>query len=331
MIASRGEEQRAVKEDIVRFVLEKGWLSRVDSVSFLAAGEYNENYLIEAADGRYVFRINRGSQLGLDRQIAYEFQVLKNLESSGVTPRPFYCEAEPGSPGKGVLLMEFIPGAPLDYRRDLDKAAEIFARVHALGTGEGLIVQGDPVRDIAAESHGLLNRYPDHPMREKKDRLLSYHREVLDLANRTGGLFAEENLCIVNTEVNSNNFIVDGERASLVDWEKAVVSYRYQDLGHFLVPTTTLWKSDYTFDGESRERFLRSYHRVSGIVDRGFHIDFDDLSLRTSILEKTILLRALSWCFMAYYEYTMQPRELKNEDTFRRMESYLQDMECFLS
>jgi aminoglycoside phosphotransferase (APT) family kinase protein len=326
-------------EDRIRGFLEtKNWLADVESVDFLAAGEYNENYLISTGKSRYVFRINHGSQLGLTRQIEYEFGVLKCLQDSTVTPRPFACDTGRDAPGRGVLLMEYVPGDPLDYRRDVEIAAEIFARVHSVEGGEGLIVQSAPVRDIASESLGLLRRYPDHPMRAERERLLTYREEIMTLAEKTRGVFGEEPLCIVNTEVNSKNFIIGKDRgisrrkdrSCLVDWEKAVLSYRYQDLGHFLVPTSTLWKSDYTFDPDSREHFLRRYHGYCRQVDHPLDIDVEELSYRTSILERTILLRAMSWCYMAYYEYTMRPRELKDDFTFQRIQMYLRELECFL-
>lgn len=48
---------------------ESCWLWDVSGVSFLAAGEYNENFPVEAAYGNFVLRINHGGQLGLDDQI----------------------------------------------------------------------------------------------------------------------------------------------------------------------------------------------------------------------------------------------------------------------
>jgi hypothetical protein len=133
-------------------------------------------------------------------------------------------------------------------------------------------------------------------------------------------------MCIVNTEVNSKNFIVDGDAAYLVDWEKAVISQRYQDLGHFVVPTTTLWKSDFSFDRQSRKKFLELYADLAGL-----ECSFDEISYKTGLLEKTILLRALSWCYMAYYEYTRSERELTDSATFERISQYLREVECFLS
>jgi aminoglycoside phosphotransferase (APT) family kinase protein len=314
------------EENIRRFLLDRSWVADVEEVDFLAAGEYNENYRVRAGGRTYVFRINHGSQLGLGNQIEYEYRVLKSLEDSGVTPRPFNYELGSGLGGRGVLLMEYFEGVPLDYERDCEKAARIFASVHRQPLSDELIVQARPVYDIAGESLGLINRFADHPLTEVRGRLLRYHEEVVELGRRTEGLFRDEPLCIVNTEVNSRNFIVDGEEGHLVDWEKAVISSRYQDLGHFVVPTTTLWKSDFRFDRDSRLRFLQVYADLAGTG-----LGLEEVSYRTEVLEKTILLRAMSWCFMAYYEYTRSDRTLTNNETFDRIQMYLRDIECFLN
>jgi aminoglycoside phosphotransferase (APT) family kinase protein len=310
-----------------RFLERRGWVEGLSSVEFLAAGEYNENFLVRGAGGDFVLRVNHDSQLGLEDQIGYEFRALRAVAPSGVTPEPLFCDPRADGLGRGVLLMRFIPGDTFIYPRDRDKAAAVFAAVHALPPGEGLIVQRDPVQDIARESYGLLTRYPDHPLRKHRERLLAYHERIVELGEKSRGVFAEERLCIVNTEVNSGNFLVDPSdgRAFLVDWEKAVVSYRYQDLGHFLVPTTTLWKSDYVYSAEEKLRFLATYRKLLSL-----EVELKELYERTRLLERTILLRALSWCYMAYFEYTGKERSLKNRDTFEKIRSYLNDVDCFL-
>ncbi len=313
------------QEAIRNYCLHAGWMRFPGAVSFLAAGEYNENWLVETGQGLRVFRINHGSQLGLgDGQIAYEHRVLELVRDSGVTPLPYGVDphpqaVEPALPG-GVLLMEYIPGVALDYTRDAGKAARIFAAVHSLpvpcdsGTQKnpgphdhadpcGLVVQADPVGDIVRECEGLLARFPDHPRQEVLARLLRYRDEVARMGEESRPLFAGEPLCIVNTEVNSGNFLISEQRAALVDWEKAVLSCRHQDLGHFLAATTTLWKTDYVFDAQARAGFLREYchalHEAGAAVP-----PWDMLDEQTRVLERTILLRGLSWCYMAWYEYT---------------------------
>ncbi|MGD8388715.1 MAG: aminoglycoside phosphotransferase family protein [Desulfobacteraceae bacterium] len=313
-------------EKITRFLKARNWVDDVEAVSFLAAGEYNENYLVTSGKSRFVLRINHGSQLGLgEQQIAYEYRVLQALEESGVTPRPFACDPESASLGGGVLLMEYLPGRALRYDRDLDRAASIFARVHTTPVPEGLVVQPDPVMDIARECRGLIERYPNHPLRRERDQIRSYFESVQQLAKETWTLFEEETLCLVNTEVNSGNFLISDEGAFLVDWEKAVVSCRYQDLGHFLVPTTTLWKSETVLSPENKTRFLDLY-RQEACLD----LDMDELTEKARVLEKTILLRALSWCFMAYYEYTQTDRPIRNPDTFAKITQYMADIPWIL-
>ncbi len=314
------------RKQIQQFLSDTGWVSPPLSVTFLAAGEYNANYLVASEDGRSVLRINHGSQLGLgDDQIAYEFKVLTALADSGVTPKPLACHPRPDPLGGGALLMEFIPGRPLDYRHDLEKAARIFARVHTVPVPDSLIVQADPVAAIADESFGLLHRFADHPLKKEQDQILSYFNTVQDLAAETRPLFAAEPLCLVNTEVNSGNFLISPDRACLVDWEKAVVSCRYQDLGHFMVPTTTLWKTDILLTPADKKTFLQTYHRHA-CPD----IPFTDLMEKSRVMEQTILLRALSWCFMAWYEYTQTDRPIRNPDTFAKIKQYLADIPWIL-
>jgi len=313
--------------NIKEFLKTSGWIKGAFTVSFLAAGEYNANYLVKSDIGKTVLRINHGSQLGLgDKQIQYEYRVLKALSDSGVTPGPIACHNHPEPLGGGALLMDYLPGKPLVYQRDLEKAAHIFARVHTVPLVKGLVVQADPVMDIARESKGLLNRFPDHPLVKERNLLQDYYETVLLLAKETRTMFAHETRCLVNTEVNSGNFLISDSGAYLVDWEKAVESCRYQDLGHFIVPTTTLWKSDTILSQDEKKYFFRAYHQKACP-----EMDLSAMIQKTRVMEKAILLRALSWCFMAWYEYTRTDRQLQNQDTFAKINQYLSDIPWILN
>jgi Ser/Thr protein kinase RdoA (MazF antagonist) len=310
---------------VLSYIRGKGWLSGDLQCSFLAAGEYNENYRVCGSHGDYVCRINHGTQLGLARQVEYEFLVLQAVFPSGVTPRPLTYSLDGADLGQGVLLMEYLPGRPLDYTVDLNIAARIFARIHALTPDPRLIIQADPVSAIAAESLGLLHRYDGGQYREVRELLLHYYDRIIKLAHSASSLFAEEPFCMVNTEVNSGNFLIHAERSCLVDWEKAVVSCRYQDLAHFLVPTTTLWKTDCRLNKENRKTFLVAYRQALGLA-----LPLQELIDKTIFMEKVILLRALSWCYMAYHEYTRGGRTLTNDATFKKIVAYLNEARCFL-
>lgn len=332
---------------VAAYLTHKNWmLQPVDAsqVRFLAAGEYNENWLIRCNGRRAVFRINHGSQIGQENQIGYEFSVLQSVASSGVTPLPYKLDAAAGAHGfgNGALLMEYLPGTSLDYQRHSMMAAALFARVHScpLPPEGTMIEQRAPVCDIATECSGLLSRQPDHPRKDIHTRLVDYRDEVLRLADDTQKMFAEEPLVITNTEVNSGNFIVLDKKSlgpedrafdtslCLVDWEKAVISCCQQDLGHFLVPTTTRWKTEFTFDSTGRMDFLRAYLKAR--YNSEHPDELEALHLRTQVLERTILLRALSWCYMAWYEYKLQDRALRDDFTFKRIASYLDNIEWIL-
>lgn len=310
--------------EIARFLEQSAGYEQTQ-VTFLAAGEYNENYRVRGADFDLVFRVNHGTQLGIAEQIAYEFAVLEAVAPSGVTPKPIKCFPKSGRFPNGALLMEYLPGKPLDYEKEWRGAAECFAAIHSVPTDDRLIRQEQPVEDILAECTELLSRFENPNRADARRQIETYKQRIEKLAASSSRLFGDENLCITNTEVNSGNFIANDDHVGLVDWEKAVVSYRYQDLGHFLVPTTTLWKSDYEFDESARRAFLEHYHAQASPP-----VSVDALDEYTAILEQTILLRAYSWCYMAIAEYQRGDRPLMHVETLQTMDFYLDNTERFL-
>uniref|UniRef100_B8DQ04 Aminoglycoside phosphotransferase n=1 Tax=Nitratidesulfovibrio vulgaris (strain DSM 19637 / Miyazaki F) TaxID=883 RepID=B8DQ04_NITV9 len=348
-----------------------------EDVSFLAAGEYHENWLVRSPAGPVVLRSNRGgaagSQLGLADQISYEYRVLHALAGCAATPRPLAlapvamrpagnpadAPTPDAAPTGGALLMQWLPGRPLDYRADARHAARVFAAVHAAPVPPAvelpppgpvphvlprgvLAAQPDPLAAIVAESSALLARHADHPLAPRmatvRQALLDYRDRVARLAGDTRHLFADEAPVIANTEVNSGNFLVPGGDAAafpapcgawLVDWEKAVVTTRYQDLGHFLAPTTTLWKTDFTFDAATRAAFLNHYR--AALRHAGQPVpDAEECAAKADVMVRAVLLRGLSWCLMAWHEYAGGGRALAHADTFRTIERYLGNIAWFL-
>jgi len=310
-------------EALIRsFLLDRGWVREKPEVRFLAAGEYNRNFLVHCGQRSWVFRINHGSQLGLADQIGYEFKALQCVAPSGVTPIPVHVHSDPHPFGGGVMLMQYLPGTALVYERDWEKAAGIFARIHALPPCPELLVQRDPVASIATESLSLINRYPDHALTRERAILLDYHQRILRLGEKNRALFGADGLCVVNTEVNSGNFLITPDSAYLVDWEKAVVSSRHQDLAHFLAPTTTLWKTETLFTHGQKQDFLQAYHHL--LADAP---PVEQLQALCGVMEQVIILRGLSWCFMAHHEYSRHSRSLTNAQTWEKIGLYMRDIE----
>ncbi len=287
----------------------------------LAQGEYNKNYcFVHPLDGRkLVLRVNYGSQMHLEHQIDYEANALKLLEPSGRTPKVWYVDGSLRYIAHGILVMDCLSGGPLDYGReeDLETAARILADIHRVPVPEdhGLLAPENALRAILEECEEMAAVYFESPLppKEKKEKL----RELLDLAwNKVDDL---EGLpvrrCIINTEVNNTNFLVGEGAGWLIDWEKPLYGDPAQDLGHFLAPTTTFWKTDVIFTEEQINRFLDIYCAVAE--------DPTDVRARTKAALPVICLRGLTWCAMAWVEYRRPERTLVNESTRRKLDQYL--------
>ena len=303
-----------------------GWrMGAPFTVAPLAQGEYNMNYLVRQGNGAWVLRVNVGTQIGRADQILYEYRALRLLEPTGVTPRPFYVDDSRERLEYGVLLMEYLPGEPLDYRRDLEAAAQLFARIHARPVApdeKHLIHEQRPLSMTYEECSRLLPIYLESELADPA--LRDYLREVLDWAgearHREAYFLSDPWPCIINTEVNSGNFIANRERTTLhlVDWEKPLWGDPSQDLSHFRVPTTTLWKTDYRMTTVDRRAFLDVYRAA-----------IPDAHLRDTIEERVLLrdpfncLRGISWSAMAWVNYQTGEHALRNEDTFRKVSAYL--------
>ena len=125
----------------------------------LAQGEYNLNYLLTAPGTRLVLRVNIGTQIGREDQIRYEYRALELLRQSGVTPTPHFVDDTRKHIDRGVLIMAYLPGEPLDYQRDLEAAANLLAIVHQVPVAEEenhLIREDAPLSLIFQECSTLL-------------------------------------------------------------------------------------------------------------------------------------------------------------------------------
>ena len=285
--------------------------------SQLGQGEYNVNYRFDhpVRGQKLVLRINTGSQMHLEDQISYEYAALECLVPSGRTPKPVCCYPE-----QKMLVMEFLPGRALQYETDLPIAARILADIHSTPVPENccLLRPGHPARAIYDECLEMVQHYFDW---EEADPVVCglLHQLVAQIGKLPLTEETDAPLCMVNTELNSGNFLIDGETSHLVDWEKPLLSEPAQDLGHFLAPTTTFWKTDVILTPEQVKKFTADYMKA---VDG--RMDVSTLPKRLPLFFTVTCLRGVTWCAMAYREYCKPGRELRNEDTFRKLKAYLE-------
>ena len=282
----------------------------------LGRGEYNTNYTFQHPNGqKLVLRINTGSQMHLDDQIGYEFSALKNLEPSSRTPKALFCD-----PTMNCLVMEHLPGRALQYETDLEVAAAIFADIHALPipTNCRLLEPKNPLKAIIDECRQMVSHYYSW---EQADPTVTRLLETLEKEISAKDLSAPQGIrkCMVNTEVNSGNFLINPQgRSYLIDWEKPLISEPAQDLGHFLVPTTTFWKTDVILTPEEIQHFVGCYRNA--VAER---FETESLMERLPLYFTVTCLRGVTWCAMAFREYSQPGRAIANADTYRKLQAYL--------
>lgn len=297
------------------------------SIHPLGQGEYNMNFLVQQGETAWVLRVNTGSQIGLTlaEQIAYEYKTLKLLEPIDVSPAPYFIDNSLKLLPYGVLGMSYLPGDKLDYKRDLVEAARLMARYNQIivpTENNHLIHEVQPLTLTYQRCVRMMDVYLNSELADPDFR--SYLKEVRDWADqaRHKETFYQEDPwnCIINTEVNNTNWIVDrkNDTLHLTDWEKPLWGDPSQDLSHFRVPTTTLWKTEYRMSYKDKKAMMDAYK--NSIEDP--HLA-DTIEERTRLRDPFNCLRGVSWCAMAWVQYQQGDHLLKNPDTYRKLSMYV--------
>lgn len=306
-------------KDIINYIEKNKEKLKITSytLTFLQQGEYNINYLLNTDKGKFVLRINSKSQMNLKNQIRYEYETLKFLEKSSVTPKVYYLDDSENKLLNGVILMEYLQGRSLIYQKDMDKAAKIFSNIHSLDVTNvnNFILEENLFTDRINETNFWLK---DVFKSEKVTiNQKNFFYKLLDYLekNKYKEKYFKENkiLCLNNTEVNSKNFIIS-DKSYLIDWEKAVISDPCQDITHFIVITTTKWKTDFVASKDYEDSFFKAYEKFLG---KKIYI-----KERVNLYKPYMYSRALSWCINAYIEYLKETKLIKNEDTFKKIKEF---------
>ena len=297
------------KEDLL--LAETGY----NNIKLLGAGEYNINFTFDEGDLKKVLRINMKSQMNLENQIEYEYETLQLLKDSGVTPKPYDLVTETNLLPYKYLTMEFLEGSPLNYKTDMYIAAYLLSRVHNTPYGDNNLINAtNPFQLMFDECKQMAGEYLAW---EKVDKKVSNY--IKTFLEKCQTLIPEEydiaNPCIINTELNSGNFLIgEGEEDSyVIDWEKALIGECEQDLAHFLAPTTTFWKTDIILSENEINEFLEGY---------GNYRNFDRKRFERYLIFNC--LRGVTWCSMAFRQYSENDKMLMDDTTFKKIASYIE-------
>lgn len=304
-----------------RDFIERFGIENEEDFVLIASGEYNINYSFNSKTygEKLVLRIATDSQMDLKNQIKYEYQALELLSSTNRTPKPIHYDDSKKLIPYGFLIMEYLEGAHLDYKKDLELAAELLADIHKENISEdnNLLKPENPIQSIYEECLTMFNKYKaseymNIEIKESIEYLLEKGKDIktVDIGHRT----------IINTELNSGNFLVNGQGKSnyIIDWEKPLYGYPAQDIGHFLAPTTTFWKTDVILSREEIDVFIKRYCERSNQYK-------DEKELYNSVKNYISIncLRGITWCSMAYVEYQNPDKLISNDDTYEKIKKYL--------
>ena len=297
------------KEDLL--LVETGY----NNIKLLGAGEYNINFTFDEGDLKKVLRINMKSQMNLENQIEYEYETLQLLKDSGVTPKPYDLVTQTNLLPYKYLTMEFLKGRPLNYQIDMYIAAYLLSKVHNTPYGDNNLINAtNPFQLMFDECKQMAGEYLAW---EKADKKVSNY--IKTFLEKCQTLIPEEydiaNPCIINTELNSGNFLIgEGKEDSyVIDWEKALIGECEQDLAHFLAPTTTFWKTDIILSETEINEFLEEY---------GNYRNFDRKRFERYLIFNC--LRGVTWCSMAFRQYSENDKMLMDDTTFKKIASYIE-------
>ena len=297
------------KEDLL--LAETGY----NNIKLLGAGEYNINFTFDEGDLKKVLRINMKSQMNLENQIEYEYETLQLLKDSGVTPKPYDLVTETNLLPYKYLTMEFLKGRPLNYKTDMNIAAYLLSKVHNTPYGDNNLINAtNPFQFMFDECKQMAGEYLAWDKSDEK--VSSYINRFLEKClTLIPEKYSIANPCIINTELNSGNFLIgEGKEDSyVIDWEKALIGECEQDLAHFLAPTTTFWKTDIILSENEINEFLEEYGNYRNFYKKRFE--------RYLIFN---CLRGVTWCSMAFRQYSENDKMLMDDTTFKKIASYIE-------
>jgi thiamine kinase-like enzyme len=204
-------------------IVSRVWPGRQAKIEVLGGGITNHNFKVSLDGEAYVLRVGGKDTdlLGIDR--AVEHSASRAAAELGVGPE-IAAFVEP----EGYLVTRFIEGTPIpveEMRRPgtITQAAQTIRRIH-----EGPSIPGrfDSFRVVetyraTAAANGV--RIPE---------AYGWAKELADEIERARG---KQPLVPCHNDLLNANFIDDGERMRIVDWEYAGMGDRFFDLANFSI------------------------------------------------------------------------------------------------
>jgi thiamine kinase-like enzyme len=232
------------------------WKGPVEPVR-LSGGTTNVNYLVDDRGERFVVRV--GDDIPVHQIMRFNERAASRAAfAAGISPEVVYNEP-------GVLVMRYIEGrtcTPADIR-DLTRLQKILPLVKRVHREMPRYIRG-PL--LAFWVFHVIRDYA-HTLQEAGSRYASRLADLLDVATGLELAVGPIDLVFGHNDLLAGNFIDDGERIWLIDWDYAGFNSPLFDLANlasnneFDAETETLMLATY-FGRAPDEALLRSYRAM---------------------------------------------------------------------
>ncbi len=240
----------------------------------LAGGLTNRNFLVEDGSNRFVVRL--GGDMPVHHIMRFNEQAASRAAASaGISPAVTYTEP-------GVLVLQYIdaaPYTPADVREQLDEAVALVRRVHT---------------EIPHHLRGPVLMFWVFQVIRDYAKVLIEGRYDADFEHLLHCAVALEtavgpvNLVFGHNDLLASNFLHDGKRLWLIDWDYAGFNTPLFDLGGLA--------SNNGFSAEQETRMLEIYFDAPVSPD---------LQHRYLAMKAASLLRETMWSMVSESQSTL--------------------------
>ena len=219
--------------------VERVWPGRAASWEVLGGGITNHNVKVEVDGETYVLRVagKDTDLLGIDRHV--EVEATRAAAALGIGPEVVeFLEPE------GWLVTRFIEGGipPLEVMRGPAMLERVGAALRAFHDGSPIPGAFDSFRVVEAYRRTALERGGEVPRAFERAH---------ELSRRIEARFGDATPVPCHNDLLNANFLDDGERLRIVDWEYAGMGNRFFDLANFSI--------NHELDARGRASLLAAY------------------------------------------------------------------------
>lgn len=202
------------KQSAVKKALQKAFgVNSYDSIQPITIGLSNAlTFRISIKNNFYLMKIARTDEMSASLN---HFTYMKAGAEAGIAPQVWYLSTE-----DKIMITDFIEAKPFSLNKAKEIMPKLISKLHKLPPFEKTISYFDSMDGIVQRvlSTGLI------PQNLSEEILKSYKRIKSVYPNNA------EDFVSCHNDLKPENYIFDGERVWLVDWEAAFLNDPYLDL-----------------------------------------------------------------------------------------------------